>query len=66
MASTGKKDASPDEFDEWGDDLSRALGGVQGFDLDALDLEMDDLGPEDLEVCVMPYYRVFVSYSYRA
>lgn len=41
---------TPDDYDELGDDLSRALGGVRGYDLDALDLEMDDLGPEDLEV----------------
>lgn len=44
-------DMSPDEYDEVSDGFSRALDGVRGFDLDALDLEMEDLGPEDLEVC---------------
>lgn len=38
------------DFDGASDSFSRALSGVQGFDLDALDLEMDDLRPEDLEV----------------
>lgn len=40
----------PGDFDGASDSFSRALSGVQGFDLDALDLEMDDLRPEDLEV----------------
>ena len=43
---------TPDDYDDLSEDLSRALRGVQGYDLDALDLEMDDLRPEDLEVCV--------------
>lgn len=57
-SAEGKKDdkkaeePTADEFDELSEDLSRALGGVRGYDLDALDLEMDDLRPEDLEVCV--------------
>lgn len=46
--ATGEQTA--DEYDDLSEDLSRALRGVQGFDLDALDLEMDDLRPEDLEV----------------
>lgn len=41
---------TPDDFDDLSEDLSRALRGVEGFDLDALDLEMDDLRPEDIEV----------------
>lgn len=41
---------TPDDYDELSEDLSRALGGVQGYDLDSIDLEMEDLRPEDLEV----------------
>lgn len=49
-APLGMEARSPDEFDTLGDDLSKALRGVRGFDLDALDLEMDDLREEDIEV----------------
>ncbi|CAM9748510.1 unnamed protein product, partial [Ectocarpus sp. 8 AP-2014] len=48
-AAEAEEAVTPNEYEDMSEDLSRAVLGVQGYDMDGLDLEMTDLRPEDLE-----------------